>query len=82
MRQLTEITELSDTELEAVSGGFSLNFGKITTQCNIGLNVAVGLDRLSNRSSVREALPNHAFHAHEWPRGSAFPWGPFYLVAR
>jgi bacteriocin-like protein len=43
MRQLTEITELSDTELDAVSGGFSLNFGNIITQPNIGLNVALGL---------------------------------------
>jgi bacteriocin-like protein len=43
MRQLTEITELSDTELDAVSGGFTLNFGNIITQPNIGLNVAVGL---------------------------------------
>jgi hypothetical protein len=26
-----------------VSGGFSLNFGNIITQPNIGLNVAIGL---------------------------------------
>ena len=36
MRQLTEMpmTELSDTELDAVSGGF-LDFGNIITQTNI-----------------------------------------------
>jgi bacteriocin-like protein len=44
MRQLTEMpmTELSDTELDAVSGGF-LDFGNIITQTNIGVNVALGL---------------------------------------
>ena len=44
MRQLTEMpmTELGDTELDAVSGGF-LDFGNIITQTNIGVNVALGL---------------------------------------
>jgi bacteriocin-like protein len=44
MRQLTEMpmTELSDTELDAVSGGF-FNFGNIITQTNIGVNLALGL---------------------------------------
>jgi bacteriocin-like protein len=44
MRQLTEMpmTELSDTELDAVSGGF-FDFGNIITQTNIGVNVALGL---------------------------------------
>ena len=42
MRQLTEITELSDTELDAVSGGF-FDFGNIVAQSNIGANVNVSL---------------------------------------
>jgi bacteriocin-like protein len=44
MRHLTEMpmTELSDAELDAVSGGF-LDFGNIITQTNIGVNLALGL---------------------------------------
>ena len=42
MRQLTEITELSDTELEAVSGGF-LDFRNRVWQSNTAANVNVSL---------------------------------------
>ena len=44
MRQLTEMpmTELSDTELDAVSGGF-FDFGNIVTQSNTAANVNVSL---------------------------------------
>jgi hypothetical protein len=37
-----KMTELSDLELDAVSGGF-LDFGNIIVQPNIGLNLALGL---------------------------------------
>jgi bacteriocin-like protein len=40
MRQLTEITELSDTELEAVSGGL-LDFRNRVWQSNTAANVNV-----------------------------------------
>jgi bacteriocin-like protein len=44
MRQLTEMpmTELSDTELDAVSGGF-FDFGNIVAQSNTAANVNVSL---------------------------------------
>jgi bacteriocin-like protein len=47
MRQPIEMqmTELSDAELDAVSGGF-LDFGNIITQTNIGVNIALGLGSL------------------------------------
>jgi bacteriocin-like protein len=47
MRQLTEMpmTELSDTELDAVSGGF-FDFGNIVTQTNVGVNIALALGAL------------------------------------
>ena len=40
MRQLTEMTELSDTELDAVSGGF-FDFGNSVWQSNTAANVNV-----------------------------------------
>ena len=42
MRQLTEMTELSDTELDAVSGGF-FDFGNSVWQSNTAANVNVSL---------------------------------------
>jgi bacteriocin-like protein len=42
MRQLTEMTELSDTELDTVSGGF-FDFGNRVWQSNTAANVNVSL---------------------------------------
>ena len=44
MRELTEIplSELTDTELDAVSGGF-FDFGNSVAQINTGVQVAVAL---------------------------------------
>ena len=79
MRQLTEITELSDTELEAVSGGF-FDFGNSVWQSNTAAKVkcvCIFARRTGHLRSQTLAISNYAFTRMTGP-GGLHPRGPFY----
>jgi hypothetical protein len=49
------MSELTDTELDAVCGGI-LNFGNIVTQTNTAVQVGVGIGGLGGLTSVAQFL--------------------------
>jgi bacteriocin-like protein len=63
MRELTPMTELNDTELDAVSGGFLNGLGNITTQTNNAVQVGVAIGFGSLVTNVGQILAQANFSA-------------------
>jgi len=56
MPELNQMTELTDTELDAASGGFLNGLGNITTQTNNAVQVGVAVGFASAVTNVGQIL--------------------------